>query len=276
MLRRHQPILLFLIFQALGAESVKTTGQSKKKVRKKATRVARRPEGDDVVKASVAGGYNDSKLTAEIEKKFGIPIPFLSEEQWEKVSALSGLPVQARFEINIALKRYWYAHLTQTTSPKTAPEIESVCALLEKSGLRLSALASNQDLFKGQILHFDKSAIEQREILEQTCEQIFRAIGVLENCQRRLKRGRGNPSYGPLYELVHHLDFVFYKCLGQKLANSKKPSPAVSTAVNHQKFISSVLEVANLKVAGSTIDKILKSYVNDRDRSGHEYGPAPI
>ena len=252
---------------------------SKLTPKKRAPRTRRRPDyplEGDLDKAYVTGGYNDPKISAEIETKFGIPIPFLTEHQWVEIQNASGLPVQARFEINIALKRYWYAHLTQKVSPTTVPEIEAVLQLLENAGLRLAALTENVDLFKGQIIHFDKSAIDQRQNLEGTCKSIFGAIGVLSNSLSRLKRGRGNPSFGPLYELIHHLDFVFYKCLGQKLKNSKKRIPSLSTSGTHQNFVWKVVEVANLEVLPSTVDTVLKNYVNDRDRRKREYGLSPV
>jgi hypothetical protein len=257
--------------------------RSKAPERKKRTlrpvRVLRKPDhpvGEDLDKAYVTGGYNNPKISAEIEKKFGIPVPFLTERQWTEIENASGLPVHARFEINIALKRYWYSHLTQKVSPATVPEIKAVVQLLENVGLRLATLAENEDLFKGQIIHFDRSAIDQRENLEGTCASIFNAIGILSNSLSRLKRRRGNPSFGPLYELIHHLDFVLYKCLGEKLENSKKRIPSLSTVGTHQSFVWKVVEVANLKVSSSTVDTVLKNYCNDRDRRRREYGPNPV
>jgi hypothetical protein len=134
---------------------------------KKAPRKPESPEGNELEISKISGGYNDPELSAEIKERFGIPNTFLTEKQWAKIGPLLGLPVQARFEINIALKRYWYSYREESISPETLPELARVRDLLEKSVFGLADLAKNADLFKGQIVHFDKSAIEQRRELRK-------------------------------------------------------------------------------------------------------------
>ena len=243
---------------------------------KKQPRTPERPDENELARAKVFGGYIDPELSSQIEEKFGIPNTFLTEKQWDEISIISGLPLEARFEINIALKRYWYSYWEETVSPETHTEIARVHGLLEDALLSLAQLTKNPDLFKGQIIHFDQSAIEQRIALERTCDTILPALRILSNAQDRLASGRGAKSYGPLYELIHHLDFVFYKCLGTKLRRSDKKIPSPLASGSPKQFVWIVLQAANLQVAESTMDTILRDYIHDRDKHGREYGPAPV
>jgi hypothetical protein len=221
-------------------------------------------------------GSEDAAFESELKKRFEIVYTFLSEEQWEEVSSIAGLPLHARFEVNIALKRYWYAYLNESVSPDTLPEIENVHSSLESALNGLLTLSRNPDLFKGQIIHFDRSAIEQREMLEGTVKSILRAMWLLENAERRLTKGKGARAYGPLYELIHRLDFIMYKCVGGQLKNSDKKIQSPMASGSPKEFVRAILKIAHLQVKDTTVDTMLKRYVNDRDRQGREYGAEPV
>ena len=210
-------------------------------------------------------------LNAELDQRFGIPLSFLTENQWEKIYLISGLPMHARFEVNIALRRYWIARLEETIAPHTKEDLRKAKAALEASLRALTPLTRNEDIYKGNIVHFETSAMEQTALLEKCMIAQMQTLEMIKNAEDRLKRSRGRPRYGQLYDLIHHLDFVLYTCLGVNVTRSKNRIPSPAAERSSMDYVIAVLEIADRHVTPSTIDTVLKGYITDREKHGREF-----
>ncbi len=132
------------------------------KQRKRRKSVRRAPENtsdDDRSLAEITSGIGSGRsLNARIEEKFGIPLCFLTEKQWEQVREVSDLPIYARFEINIALRRYWEKRLEKAVDrAKIKRRIRDAIEKVEELISGLSSIALDEDFTKGSIVYFDRS-----------------------------------------------------------------------------------------------------------------------
>lgn len=242
-----------------------------KKRRPRKSRDAELATDDDLIKARATGGSNQELLSLQLKENFGVPYSFLTEGQWDRIKTLSGLLEHARFEINIALRRYWYARLNQKVSPDTIREIGEARTQVQNVIPLLLELSDNEDLFKGEIVHFDQSAIEQRLEIKRTCERLDRIDTLFANAEARLARGRGGESYGPIYGLIHHLDWILYSELGVTFRRSDLKIPSLAATGSPRELLWAIVKIAHLKITENTLDTVLRDYIKDRGEHDREF-----
>ena len=89
---------------------------------KRPKRPARKPvttSADELVLAEVRSGVGAGKeISKKLKSAFGVPYAFLTEEQWKEIQSKAGLRPSARFELNIALRRYWLERSNASIDPK--------------------------------------------------------------------------------------------------------------------------------------------------------------
>lgn len=227
--------------------------------------------GSDLILAEVHSGVGSGKaLNKKLKEAFGVPYAFLTVVQWNEIQSRAALRPSARFEINIALRRYWLERLNTVVAPGLPEAIAKAQSKLTEAFKATAELIGNEDVFKGPVAYYQRSPMQQREVLEKACESISRAQHALSAAEKRLTRGRGQPSYGPLYDLIHHLDFILYASHGICVTRSPSRIPVGTATDTAKEYIWSVIRIANLQVAKSTVDTVLKNYIRDRgehDRS---------
>jgi hypothetical protein len=179
--------------------------------------------------------------------------------------------MHARFEVNIALRRYWVARLEETIAPQTKEDLRKAKDALEASLEALTRLTRNEDIYKGNIVHFEMSAMEQASILDNCMIAQMQTLELIKNAEQRLKKSRGRPRYGQLYDLIHHLDFVLYTCIGVNVTRSKNRIPSPAAEGSSIDYVTAVLEIADRHVTPSTIDTLLKAYIRDREKHGRDF-----
>jgi hypothetical protein len=221
--------------------------------------------------AEIHSGVGSGKgLNEKLKNAFGVPYAFLTEGQWKEIKSKAGLRPSARFELNIALRRYWLERLKNSIAPGASDSVANVRQLLQDALHSLADLIFNEDVFKGPVAYYQRTPLQQRERLEQTCESISRAQVILSAAEKRLTRGRGQPSEGPLYDLINHLDFILYASHGICISRSKNRIPAGGATDTPFEYVWTVVQAANLQVLKNTVDTVLKRYITDRaehDRS---------
>ena len=216
-------------------------------------------------RSQIRGGIGSRRdLHAQLKEELGIPYAFLTQSQYDAIETKAGLLYSSQFELNVALRRYWTCLREETVSQ----EIRDLANLAEeKIEDALEAISKvlnkGEEFFKGPIEFFQHSPLEQTDVLEQTMQKLLSAQKVVWDAQKRLARGRGQPSYGPLYDLIHQLDFILYKSTGKVLTRSKNQIHAGATDTPFE-FVWSVVQIANLKVAKATVDTVLRDYIRDR------------
>jgi hypothetical protein len=221
---------------------------------------------DGLVLAEVRSGVGaGNEISKKLKNAFGVPYAFLTEEQWEEIQLKAGLRPSARFELNIALRRYWLERLNASIDPKARDAVVEAKQRLNDALESLVGLIVNEAVFKGPVAYHQRTPLQQREELEQTCESISRASIILSSAEKRLTRGRGQPSYGPLYDLINHLDFILYASHGICVTRSKNRIPAGGATDTPAEYIWTVVKVADLQVSESTVDTVLRNYITDRD-----------
>ncbi|MDA9515065.1 hypothetical protein XI04_18660 [Bradyrhizobium sp. CCBAU 11430] len=231
----------------------------------------REPEAmseDDLVKAQITSGVaSGRKLNARLEQALGIPYAYLTEHQWNEIQSKTKFRTSARFELNIALRRYWTERLDKSAAPNAKKEITESRSKLEAARQSLLKLIIQEDVFKGRVAHCQISPLEQRKELEAFCERISGADIILASLEKRHTRGRGQPSYGPVYDLIHHLDYIFYAQHGQRITRSEKrmirDDPATVTSKH---YVWMMMQIADRQIAEATVDTVLRDYIMDRDK----------
>lgn len=223
--------------------------------------------GKELIRSEVGGGIGSGRgLHEKLRKELGIPYAFLTQSQFEKIKSKAGFTENVRFELNIALRRYWISYLDTNDSAPTRELVDGADEKLEEAlGAIAAILNNNEQFFNGPIAFFHHTPLEQSDILEETMASMMRAQKIIQDAQKRLARGPGQPSYGPLYELIHHLDFILYRSHGIVLSRSKNRIPFNGATNTPFEYVWSVAKVANLKVSKSTVDTVLKNYIRDRD-----------
>jgi hypothetical protein len=220
----------------------------------------------DLARAEITSGIGSGvALNEKLRNAFGVPYAFLTEEQWKEIKSKAGLRGSARFELNIALRRYWDERLKTSIPPGAQIVIADVKQRLNDAFGSLVELILNEDVFKGPVAYHQRTPLQQREQLEETCESLARAQIILSAAEKRLTRGRGKPSEGPLYDLIHHLDFILYASHAICVTRSKNRIPAGAATDTPLEYVWTVIKVANLQVSKSTVDTVLRNYITDRD-----------
>jgi hypothetical protein len=225
---------------------------------------------EDLINAEIHSGIGSGKgLNEKIQKVFGIPYAFLTEEQWQEIKSKAGLRPSARFELNIALRRYWLGILDKTVSPDTLSAVGEARERLQAAYEALVRVMTNGEFYKGPVAFHERSPLQKRLAMEETCESIFRTQRILTSAVEGLASGAG-PAHGHLYDLIHHLDFILYKTHGVYVSRSANKIPVGGATHSPKEYVQAVVEVANLRVPWSTVDSVLRDYIKDRgshDRS---------
>ena len=225
-----------------------------------------------IMRSKAAGGGSEL-LNQKVKNKFGIPFSFLLDAQWDEIVQITGLHIAARFEINIALRRYWDDRIKLKVDPETIERVVDARDALEKAIDELVPLLDEEELYKGRIIHFEQSAAEQNLRLERCVETMARTEGLLSRVQARLEKSRkpGNEGYGRLYELIHHLDNILHHFLGVNITRSSNRIPSPMASGTSLDFVIAVLQIADLNVTRSTIDTILRDYIKNRAKHGNGF-----
>lgn len=215
----------------------------------------------ELLDAELAGETHE-ELGSEVEELLGIPQVFLTDAQWDALNKWTRLSSQIRVEINLALRRYWHTVTNQRIAPDTLTQIGDARKTLSALTSSLLQLSDNPDLFKRQIIYFDRSAIEQRKILLETCSQLDRADDILSIAEERLNTKPEGPPFAAVYELIHRLDWVLSSHLGIALTRSNNQHIG---QLNTRDFVIEVVKAADLKIKDSTIDTVIRDYISDRN-----------
>ena len=233
--------------------------------------------GKELIFSEAGGGVGSGKrLNDKLRSVLGLPYAFLTEGQFQEIREKAGLRNSARFELNIALRRYWIARLDTTVSTETRESVIDAKDKLEKALFAVDSLIKNREFFNGPIEYFHRTPLQQRTALEETCQSIVGALHIVSDAAGRLARGPGNPGYGPLYDLIHHLDFILYKSLGVVLTRSKNRIPYSGATDTPSDYVWNVVKVAHLDVTKSTVDTVLKNYIKDRDENDRMFADRAI
>jgi hypothetical protein len=233
-----------------------------------AKRISRAPEieeGEDLALARTAAG-SIGNLEPRVQQELGIPYAHLTKEQWERIKTKTGLGESALFEINIALKRYWQTYLDEEYRSVGAGQLLDSAKLgLGQALEKLGPVLTHTEIFKAPFKFDQQTPLQQRLSVERAYEAIQHAYFVLEQIQAQQKRNRGDRQYGPLYDLIHHLDFILFSQVGVKVTRSTNRIPSGSATDTPMEYIWTVVSIANLKVAKATVDSMLRDYISDRD-----------
>jgi hypothetical protein len=244
----------------------------KQKRVKPPSRTPETPNEHDLLRAQITSGVASGKrLNKKLKDAFGVPYSFLTELQWEEIRSKAGFRHSARFEINIALRRYWLERLDKTISDETRKAVTETTKKLRDAFEALFDLISNDEFFRGPVVYHQVSPLRQRQELEETCDSISHAQVILSAAAKRLARGPGQPSFGPLYDLIHHLDFILHAQHNIRLTRSNNRIPVGGATDTPIEYVWTVIKLAHLQVSKSTVDTVLKDYITERDEHDRHF-----
>jgi hypothetical protein len=230
------------------------------------------PNEHDLWRAQITSGVASGKrLNKKLQDAFGVPYAYLTELQWQEIRSKAGFRHSARFEINIALRRYWLERLDKKISDETRKAVTETTKQLKTAFEALVELILNEEFFKGPAAYHQISPLQQRQELEETCDSISRAQIILSSAAKRLARGPGQPSYGPLYDLIHHLDFILHAQHSIRLTRSSNRIQFGGATDTPLEYIWTVIKVADLQVSKSTVDTVLRDYITERDEHDRHF-----
>ncbi len=223
---------------------------------------------DDRWAKSCSGIGSGEEWNQRVQEALGISLAYLTEPQWKEIQQISRFSRSARFEINIALRRYWderIKNLPNSASRRAVEETksklgESLRAVQELLLTKQGPLKKKAALFGGIAANQDQSALDDRLALEGAVLAIQRAVTMLSIAEERIDRPN---KAGPLWDLIHHLDYILWKEHRFYVSRSEKRMFDNPSSGSAQEYIRAVVKVANPDI-GATVDAELQSYITHR------------
>jgi hypothetical protein len=185
----------------------------------------------------------------------------LTDAEWQKITASSPLPVNARDEINFAIGHYRMevsVNRTRLTTKRLVSQARGhIKKILEKSGK-----------LQGDSVFFDAGQPRLRGGAVSPTPGEFKELvnavlpldRVLEEAQRRMKMKRGRKSSRPLEKLIQLLVWV------QADATEKFVKRSIKTGISQRPtnaFITLCVGVADPKVPASLIESTLTKAIKE-------------
>jgi len=245
------------------------------------------------------GGHGVRKRPADLLAGVDQDRPFprfpLTDEQWEIIVKLSGIPKKAEearhhIETTIGIFRQFQAgDLDQVSSAKIREELESLADAAQNLHDRLSKLAKVRDAYTALTgapsLHSPYSPLDrltdfagphQSEHLPSSVQSMMGLDGQRRLSQvldvllrlpkwllvakyRGVEAKKGGPQAGNVYWLVGNLDGIREQFTGKKITRSYKDDLS-------KKYITYVCRIADPDIGDGTIDKAMRSRIKRRDR----------
>jgi hypothetical protein len=112
-------------------------------------RVREVPNGAELYLSEAASGIGSGKWKNEaLLRQLGNPLAFVTEKEWADIMVAGGLPDAARFDINIALRRYWDGFIDETVKDGMGKKLNSAIKNVEALLVELNDLDMDEDLAK--------------------------------------------------------------------------------------------------------------------------------
>jgi len=216
------------------------------------------------------GGHGVRKRPADLLAGVDQDRPFprfpLTDEQWEIIVKLSGIPKKAEearhhIETTIGIFRQFQAgDLDQVSSAKIREELESLADAAQNLHDRLTDFAGPH-----QSEHLPSSVqsmmgLDGQRRLSQVLDVLLRLPKwLLVAKYRGVEAKKGGPQAGNVYWLVGNLDGIREQFTGKKITRSYKDDLS-------KKYITYVCRIADPDIGDGTIDKAMRSRIKRRDR----------
>jgi hypothetical protein len=198
--------------------------------------------------------------------------PVIRDEEWRRIAETSGLPEEARDEVELAI--YWYRLLRKSTQNRRRNR-ENFAVLSDKLSAALKALQrmkKDQDAFWAIVIgnpklrslnSQERKAWQHR--LNGLTDELERGLEWWRKSRDRLavKRGRRNLS-GDLYYLIRQLSFITVEYTGRMTSLSKKDRE--NSKLNHLKFLVLTCKAADKNIKEWLIRDVASGLVIDEDK----------
>jgi hypothetical protein len=157
--------------------------------------------------------------------------PKISDEEWNKIVELSGLPPEARSELQDYIGFYRKLHRDAHTEYRNLwKKLVDARNKEEMSLKRLEALISNPKFFdalaiglEDQTNIFDEELGCIRDWLKQCCEQKKQLVDWYEKALPRLHRRQRGPRTSSLFNLIRLLNRLLKKYTGERITLATLP-----------------------------------------------------
>jgi hypothetical protein len=197
----------------------------------------------------------------------------LSGPEWKKIAEPSGLPPEARDDVERAINWYRILRGTNENRTKNRDKVDDVSDKLAAALRALQRMQNDQDVFWAIVI-----GDAQRPLLTSPQRQAWqhRLNGLADELERGLewwrksrdrlagvKRGRRNLS-DDLYYLIRQLSFITVEYTGQMTSLSKKDRE--NSKLNHLKFLVLTCKAADKNIKESLIRDVASGLVIDEDK----------
>jgi hypothetical protein len=205
-----------------------------------------------------------------------IPKPehrILSEREWKPIAETSGLPDEARDEVERAI--YWYRILRKTNEnrTKTRDKVDDVSHKLLAALKALQRMKNDQDVFWAIVIgdakrkplnSHEREAWQHR--LDGLAHELERGLDWWRKSKSRVEgvtQGRKNLS-DDLYYLIRQLSFITNEHTGKMTSLSK--TDRENSRLNHLKFLVFTCKAANRNIKESLIKDVARLVIDEDKR----------
>jgi hypothetical protein len=219
--------------------------------------------------------HNSKSLTPKLREFLQ---PQLTDEQWQKIVSLIDLPLEARDELDVAIRRYKSSRNKYTP---TAAETRTHIKKMQQGCLPLFATLindlDNQNLWLWRDLYDATNAAPDEDAYILMITEMIATHNLLDRLVTKgfdsLWSKRGNPyknlprklSDGKvlrLYELVKHLDFVCWHYTKKRVSRSSKRDTE-----DAKEFVIFIAKISDPEVSDGSIDAAMKKVIASRTDS---------
>jgi hypothetical protein len=199
--------------------------------------------------------------------------PVIRDEEWRRIAESSGLPEEARDEVERAI--YWYRLLRKSTENRRRNR-ENFDVLSDKLSAALKALQrmkNDQDAFWAIVIgdtkrkplnSQERKAWQHR--LNGLADELERGLDWWRKSKSRVEgvtQGRKNLS-GDLYYLIRQLSFITREHTGKTTSLSK--TDRENSNLNPLKFLVLTCKAADRNIKESLIKDVASGLVIDEDK----------
>jgi hypothetical protein len=191
----------------------------------------------------------------------------LKTEQWNKISALSGIPRKAhdaRSEIETALGYFRQSQASNFIKLTPTTEIRKELKALADEALKLSGRLSSLEGDPNASMVFTSLQISQEPWwkIELSVSQVRAVLRGLPKwfriAEHKLEQQKRGPKTDNMYWLVGQLDAIRQQAADKKIIRSNKRSDS------SREYIAYVCRIADPHVGGGTLELAMKRRIKDR------------
>jgi hypothetical protein len=172
----------------------------------------------------------------------------LNDAEWSNLRGRYGLPDEARLHIRETVFGYWDFRIDQSISKKLPGKVDGVINQLRKLNEALGELRIDRDFFKGVYAYYERSPMEQAELIDHALTSLQEVDRLLVEARVRIKGPSSRPTHRGLW---HGIDILRTRMLAW----------GHEFTVDQQRFAYEIFHLADAKVTQRGFNSVFAQYL---------------